>query len=244
MTTETSQPTTVTLFIPTKNEIEAMRVIMPQIDRSWVNQIVVVDDSTDGTAEYAEQIGCDVVRQQGKGLRAAYVEGFAQVRGDLVITFSPDGNSPVAAIPLLIAKIREGYDMVIGSRYLPPAKSEDDDPMTAFGNWLFTHAINVLHGHAWSRPYTDAMVIYRIYPTRLFRELDLDKPEGYVTEKWFGTLLGVEPLLSVRAAKRKLRIAEIPVDEPARIGGARKLQPFRWCGAYMAQVWRELFFWK
>lgn len=244
MTTETSQPTTVTLFIPTKNEIEAMRVIMPQIDRSWVNQIVVVDDSTDGTAEYAEQIGCDVVRQQGKGLRAAYVEGFAQVRGDLVITFSPDGNSPVAAIPLLIAKIREGYDMVIGSRYLPPAKSEDDDPMTAFGNWLFTHAINVLHGHAWSRPYTDAMVIYRIYPTRLFRELDLDKPEGYVTEKWFGTLLGVEPLLSVRAAKRKLRIAEIPVDEPARIGGARKLQPFRWGGAYMAQVWRELFFWK
>ncbi len=234
----------VTLFIPTKNEAEAMRVIMPQIDRSWVDQIVVVDDSTDGTAEYAESIGCDVVRQQGQGLRAAYAEGFAKVRGDLVLTFSPDGNSPVEAIPRLIAKIQEGYDMVIGSRYLPPAKSDDDDALTAFGNWLFTHVINVLHGHAWSRPYTDAMVIYRIYPTRLFRELELDQPESYITEKWFGTLLGVEPLLSVRAAKRKLRIAEIPVDEPARIGGARKLQPFRWGGAYMAQVFRELFYWR
>jgi len=234
----------VTLFIPTKNEIEAMRVVMPQIDRAGLDQILVVDDSTDGTAEYAESIGCDVVRQQGKGLRAAYVEGIAQVRGDLVVTFSPDGNSPVEAIPRLIAKIQEGYDMVIGSRYLPPAKSEDDDPLTAFGNWLFTHAINVLHGHAWSRPYTDAMVIYRIYPTRLFRELDLGDPAGYVTEKAFGTLLGVEPLLSVRAAKRKLRIAEIPVDEPARIGGARKLQPFRWGGAYLAQIVRELWFWK
>jgi glycosyltransferase involved in cell wall biosynthesis len=244
MTTENSKPTTVTLFIPTKNEIEAMRVIMPQIDRAWVDQIVVVDDSTDGTAEYAESIGCDVVRQQAKGLRAAYVEGFAKVRGDLVITFSPDGNSPVEAIPLLIAKLAEGYDMVIGSRYLPPAKSADDDLMTSFGNWLFTHTINVLHGHAWSRPYTDAMVIYRIYPTRLFTELELDKPEGYITEKWFGTLLGVEPLLSVRAAKRKLRIAEIPVDEPARIGGERKLQPFRWGAGYMAQIVRELWFWK
>ncbi len=235
---------TVTLFIPTKNEIEGMRVIMPQIDRSWIDQIVVSDDSTDGTAEYAESIGCDVVRQKGKGLHAAYVEGFAKVRGDFVITFSPDGNSPVEAIPLLIAKIQEGYDMVIGSRYLPPAKSEDDDGLTSFGNWLFTHTINVLHGHAWRRPYTDAMVIYRIYPTRLFYELELEKHEGYITEKWFGTLLGVEPLLSVRAAKRKLRIAEIPVDEPARISGARKLQPFRWGGAYMAQIWRELTYWK
>ena len=58
----------ITLFIPTKNEIEAMRVIMPQIDRSWVDQILVVDGSTDGTAEYAESIGCDVVRQREKGL--------------------------------------------------------------------------------------------------------------------------------------------------------------------------------
>ena len=51
------------------------------------------------------------------------------------------------------------------------------------------------------------------------------------------TLLSVEPLLSVRAAKRKLKLADIPVDGPARIGGERKLQPFRWGGAYMAQVW-------
>ncbi len=235
---------TVTLFIPTKNEIEAMRVIMPQIDRAWIDQIVVVDDSTDGTADYAEQIGCEVVRQREKGLRAAYVEGFPRVRGDLVITFSPDGNSPVEAIPHLVAKQQEGYDMVIGSRYLPPARSADDDWLTAFGNWTFTHAINVLHGHAWRRPYTDAMVIYRIYRTRLFYELELDQPAGYAVEKWFGTRLGVEPLLSVRAAKRKLRIAEIPVDEPARIGGERKLQPFRWGAGYMTQVFRELYFWK
>jgi len=235
---------TTTLFIPTLNELEAMRVVLPQIDRSWVDQILVVDGSTDGTADYARAQGCEVVIQKRKGLRWAFIEGFPHVRGDWVITFSPDGNSPVRSIPLLIEKMKAGYDMVIASRYLPPAKSDDDDPMTAFGNWLFTHAINVLHGRAWSRPYTDAMVIYRIYPTRLFRELELDKPEGYVTEKWFGTLLGVEPLLSVRAAKRKLRIAEIPVDEPARLGGERKLQPFRWGAGYMAQIFRELWFWK
>lgn len=235
---------TTTLFIPTLNELEAMRVVLPQIERSWVDQILVVDGSTDGTADYAREQGCEVVIQKRKGLRWAFIEGFPHVRGDWVITFSPDGNSPVRSIPLLVEEMKKGYDMVIASRYLPPAKSDDDDLMTGFGNWLFTHSINLLHGHAWSRPYTDAMVMYRAYRTQLFYELDLDKEESYAPEKWFGTILGIEPLLSIRAAKKKVKIGEIPEDEPARIGGKRKLQPFRWGGAYMAQVWRELFFWK
>ncbi len=233
-----------TLFIPTRNEIEAMQVIMPQIDRSWVDQILVVDYSTDGTADYARSQGYEVIEQKGKGLRWAFIEAFPHVRGDVVITFSPDGNSPVRSIPLLIEEMKKGYDMVIASRYLPPAKSADDDLMTGFGNWLFTHTINLLHGHSWHRPYTDAMVMYRAYRTQLFYELDLHKEESYAPEKWFGTVLGIEPLLSIRAAKRKVKIGEIPEDEPLRIGGERKLQPFRWGGAYMTQVWRELWFWK
>lgn len=237
------KPTT-TLFIPTLNEIDAMRVILPQIDRSWVDQVLVVDGSTDGTAEYAREQGCEVVVQKRKGLRWAFIEGFPHVRGDWVITFSPDGNSIPNVIPPLIEKMKEGFDMVIASRYLPPATSQDDDPMTGFGNWLFTHSINLLHGGAWNRPYTDAMVMFRIYRTKLFYELELDRESGYAPEKWFGTILGCEPLLSIRAAKRKVKIGEIGADEPDRIGGERKLQPFRWGGAYMSQVWRELYCWK
>ena len=216
-----------------------MRIIMPQVPRECLDQILVVDASTDGTANYARSIGCDVVRQSRPGLHAAYAEAFPHVRGEFVLTFSPDGNSPPEAIPRLIEKISEGHDMVIASRYLPPAQSEDDDGLTAFGNHLFTHAINLLHGESWSRPYTDAMVIYRIYRTRLYYELALDAPDAYAPEKFFRTFLGVEPLLSVRAAHANCRIAEIPVDEPPRLHGRRKLQIFRWGAAYMAQILRE-----
>lgn len=230
-----------TLFIPTLNELEGMRILMPQIDPSWVDQILVVDgQSTDGTIEYCREHNYELVVQKKKGLRFAFLEGWPHVRGDVVITFSPDGNSVAAAIPALVAKMREGYDMVIGSRYLAGARSSDDDLITGFGNWLFTRTVNLLHGGH----YTDAMVMLRAYRTALFYELDLDKEETYAPEKLFCTVLGIEPILSVRAVKRRLRIAEIPADEPKRIGGVRKLQVIRWGGAYMAQFLRELYYWK
>src|SRR5439155_10033150 len=162
------------------------------------------------------------------------------IRGDVVVTISPDGNCPVSAIPAILSKIREGYDLVIGSRYLGDAKSEDDDFVTAFGNWLFTKTINVLH----RGKYTDAMVIYRAFRRDLVYELDLHKEESYaLPERLFRTVISWEPLMSVRAAKRKVRVAEIAVGEPARIGGKRKLQILRWGAAYYFQFWRELWYW-
>lgn len=231
----------VTLFMPVLNEIEGMKVILPQIHRDWYDQILVVDGgSRDGSLEYARDLGFDTYLQKRRGIRHAYIESWPMIRGELVVTLSPDGNCPPDAIPQLIAKLKEGHDMVIASRYYGGAKSEDDDLLTGFGNWLFTTSINVLHGGR----YTDAMGIFRGYKTSLFRTLDLDREESYITEKLLGTTMGIEPLLSMRAAKRKLRVCEIGVPEPARIGGDRKLQIIRWGGAYMLQNFREVYHWR
>jgi glycosyltransferase involved in cell wall biosynthesis len=179
-----------------------------------------------------------LIIQKKRGLRYAYIEALEHIQGDLVITFSPDGNSVPELIPPLIQKMQEGYDMVIVSRYAPGARSYDDDLITAFGNWMFTHLINLIY----RSKYTDAMVMFRAWRTGVFKELGLDKEESYSTEeKIFHTKIGVEPLLSVRAAKRKLKCADIPGDEPARIGGVRKLQILRWGAAFLTQVIKEAF---
>jgi len=233
----------VTLLIPTLNEIDGMKTVMPQVKREWVNQILIVDgQSTDGTADYARQQGYDVVIQQRPGIRGAYMDALPSVTGDVILTFSPDGNSIPELIPACIDKMKEGdYDMVIVSRYKDDAKSYDDDAVTGFGNKLFTTTINLLHGGH----YTDAMVIYRAYKKELIYELDLDKDSSYeFEEKLFKTNVSWEPLLSVRCAKRKLNVAEIPGDEPAREGGERKLQVLRWGAAYMFEIFREVFIWK
>lgn len=232
----------VTLLVMTLNEIDGMKQVMPQIDRSWVDQIIVVDGgSTDGTIEWAQANGYEVYVQQRPGFRHAYHEVWPRIRGDAVITFSPDGNSIPALIPQLIQRYREGYDMVIASRYLPGAGSEDDDVVTAFGNWLFTKTVNLLH----QAKYTDAMVIYRIYSRDLPDILDLNSDDAFLLpEKLFRTQISWEPLLSVRAAKAKCRVEEIPGAEPPRIGGERKLRVLRWGAAYYLQFVRELWFWK
>lgn len=229
----------VTLLVPALDEIEGMRAIAPRIRREWVDQILVVDGgSRDGTPDFARSLGWEVHVQRERGLRQGYLEAWPLVRGDVVITFSPDGNSVPEMIPPLVRKMREGYDMVIVSRYARGARSEDDDPVTRLGNWMFTQLINALHGGR----YTDAFVMFRAYRKALIAELGLDREEAYaVPERLFRTRVSWEPLLSVRAARARKRCADIPGDEPPRIGGERKLQIVRWGAAYLYQVLGEAF---
>ena len=224
--------------MPVLNEAGGMRQIIPLIDRSLFHQILVVDgQSTDGSAKLAREMGCEVYVQKKKGIRHAYTEAWPLIRGVVVVTLSPDGNCKIDLLPQLLSKIKEGYDMVIASRYLDGIKSEDDTLVTRFGNRMFTGLINFLHG---SR-YTDAMGIYRAYRTQLFYDLKLDQDASYFPESLIGTVAGVEPLLSIRAAKQKVKAAEILAPEPPRLAGERKLQVFRWGLVYLYQTFRELF---
>ena len=231
-----------TLLIPTLNELDGMKVIMPRVNRESFEQILILDGgSTDGTIEWSREHNYEVYIQTKPGIRNAYNEVLPLIRGDILITFSPDGNSIPELLPDLMQEMEKGYDMVIVSRYLGDAVSEDYDLLTKFGNWLFTKTVNLLH----NANYTDVMVIYRAYKTQLIYDLELNKDDAYATaEKLFHTLISWEPLLSVRAAKRKLKIGEIPGDEPPRIGGERKLQVFKWGAAYYFQFFREKFIWK
>ena len=215
----------VTLLILTYNEIEGMKRIMPLIDKSWYDELIIMDGgSKDGTIEYARKHGYPIFVQQRPGLGSAYIEGLARATGDVIVTFSPDGNSDAARLPELIAKMREGYDIVIVSRYLDWAKSDDDDVVTGFGNWLFTTIYNVL----FREKVTDLLVIYRAFRRDLVRELNVD--HGAIA--WTTQMM-------CKAAKARRRIGEIPGDEPPRIGGTRKMNPLRNGWAELAMLTRE-----
>jgi len=225
------------LLIPTLNEIEGMKVICPRIKREWVDEIIVVDGgSTDGTQAYALSQGYHLIQEDkgpetGRGCTNSYRQALKHITSDVVITFSPDGNSVPEEIPPLVAKMREGYDMVIVSRYLNGAKSEDDTRETTFGNWMLTKLINILYGSN----YTDALVMYRAWKTDLLRKWTNPIPK-------VPPMAGYEPFLSVRCAKAKLKIGEIPGDEPKRIGSTtRRFNIFKHGFAILSVILRERF---
>jgi len=209
----TKPPFTSTLLLPMLNEIEAVRVIVPQIRREWVDEIIAIDGgSTDGTIEFMRGQGIRVESQTGRGYGQGMLQGLHVASGDIVVEFTPDGNAVPEDIPRIIAKMQEGYDLVIGSRYLGGATSDDDDWLTAFGNRLFTVIVNVL----FRAHYTDVLVGFRAFQRQKALKLGFDA-------------LGLSwPCQSsIRFARAGMRVTEIPTREPARIGGVRKMRPFK-----------------
>lgn len=220
----------ISLVVFAWNEIDGMKVIMPQIKREWYDELIIVDGgSTDGTIEYAKEHGYNIFVQKEKGSGAAFMESVEKATGDVIIIFSPDGNSIPDRIPLLLKKMKEDYDMVIVSRYLDGAKSYDDDRITAFGNWMFTTLINILFGSN----ITDSLVMYRAFKRNIVKDLEINTK----TSAWGTQLL-------TRAIRRKLKIGEIPGNEPPRIGGVRKMHPLKNGTIELFRIAREFLFWR
>lgn len=207
----TTAKRTITLLLPTLNEVVGFKAIFPQIDRSLFDDILVVDGgSTDGTVEYALENNIRIMSQLRKGLAAAVMDSIETIQTDCVIEFSLDGNCMVEQLPDIVNNLRAGYDLVVVSRYLPPAKSYDDNVVTAFGNWMFTKMIRFLGKF----PITDSLTIYRGFDTKIARY-----PE------FKACLHGpvFEPLISAVASARNLKVLEVAGDEPKRIGGVSKM---------------------
>ncbi len=126
----------ITVVIPTYNEKDNIEDVIRQIldlKIKGLNIIIVDDNSPDGTGQIAERlkseirskksgISLDVIHRKGKqGIGTAYAAGFKKaLKGgaDYIISMDADLSHNPKDIPGLLCKARQGYDLVLGSRYV------------------------------------------------------------------------------------------------------------------------------
>lgn len=209
-------------------------------------EILFVDgNSVDGTKEFLRNEGFWVHTQSKPGMRQAISEGVKLLLDKNVdsITFAqPDGNCDLTKIKEIIKPFQNsGLELIIGSRYMPPAKSYDDDYISKFGNWYFSKLISIISKHK----YCDAMVGYRTFSSTLVIKMELlSNSKLWFPEKWLSTSLGWDPLISTLAPLIGVSISEVPISEPARIGGEVKKQTIKWGIGYTLQILYVLLFLK
>jgi hypothetical protein len=173
-------------------------------------RVVVVDNgSSDGTARVAAAAGAEVVREPRRGYGRACLAGLAHLRADppdVVAFLDADYSDHPEELPALLAPIAEGRaDLVIGSRVLGERQAGALLPQARFGNLLACALIRWIY----RQRYTD------LGPFRAIRWSSLESLGMADTN--FGWTVEMQ----VKAARRGLRVAEVPVRYRRRIGRSK-----------------------
>ena len=117
------------IVVPIYNEEESLPFLVNQLlevlqpMQETFELVLVNDGSSDNSAEVIRKLSFDIPELVGVLLRknygqtAAMAAGFDISSGDIVVTLDGDLQNDPADIPLLVNKIRDGFDLVSGWRY-------------------------------------------------------------------------------------------------------------------------------
>ena len=194
----------VSFLVPAYNEAATIVELLDRVSRLELEkQIVVVDDgSTDGTGELIEkwQSGReDVVflRQENRGKGAAVRAAIPHADGEICVIQDADLEYDPADVPALIEPIVRGSaDVVFGSRLSGGKPQRVYMFWHLVGNRFLSMLTNVLYNTTLS----DMETGYKAFRTEILRSLDLRQND-----------FGIEPEITAKICKRKLRVYELPI---------------------------------
>lgn len=207
----------ITIIIPTWNEEKNLSIVLKEIKkffdtRKETYEIIVVDKySEDKTTEIAKKFGCKIIFEKG-GKGKAIIKGMKHAKGEIIITMDADVSHRPIELGLLIEGIKAGYDIVMGSRFIQGGGTEDMPWYRRLGNRFFVFFVNII----WKMKYSDLCYGYRAFNKKIINKMKLTQ-EGF----------GIETEISIKAAKLKLNVLEVPSFEKKRKYGKGKLRTFR-----------------
>jgi glycosyltransferase involved in cell wall biosynthesis len=216
----------VSVVIPTRNEARNIAHVLATLPEDIYEVLIVDGGSVDATVDVARAARPDirVLQQPGRGKGDALAAGFAACTGDAVVMLDADGSADGREIPRFVGALLEGADLAKGSRFLKGGGSTDLTHLRRAGNKCFCAIVNVLYGTR----YSDLCYGYNAAWVAQLRDLELDCA-GFE----------VETVLSIRSAKSRLRVTEVPSFESPRLHGQSNLRTFRDGWRVLTAIFRE-----
>ena len=202
------------ILIPVYNErtmverslAQVLAVLLPEnMDR----ELIIVDDcSTDGTTEILERLAarepaiCLIRKKVNEGKGAAVRTAIQQARGDFCIVQDADLEYDPSEYPRLLRPLLDGHaDAVFGSRYLAGEQTR----VLPFWHSMINKWLTLLSNMFCNLKLTDMETCYKVFRTDLLKSIPIRSNR-----------FGFEPEITMKAAKRKLRIYEVPISYHGR----------------------------
>lgn len=197
------------VIIPAFNEQNAVGLVIDEIPKQLVTEIIVVDNgSTDDTFQQAKSRGATTLKEPTRGYGNACLKGMAHIassstKPDIVVFLDGDHSDYPEQMHDIVKPITDDeVDLVIGSRSLGTSERGSMTPQQIFGNWLATALIKILY----KKTYTDLGPFRAIKYSSLLAIDMKDRTYGWTVE------------MQLKAAKLNLRTKDVAVNYRQRIG--------------------------
>lgn len=200
--------------MPAYNEAHAIAEVIKGC-KKYVDKVVVVDDgSTDSTVDIAESLGAYVIRHEtNKGYGAALKNCFETARqlgADAMVIIDSDGQHDPSEIPKLLEPLKDGFDLVIGSRFVN-GNGKNVPIYRKFGMKVLDIATYIAGG----LNVTDSQSGYRAYGRRAIESINLN-----------GTDMSAGSEILIQAKDHKLKFTEVEIHCRYDIENCSSEHPF------------------
>jgi glycosyltransferase involved in cell wall biosynthesis len=200
------------IILPAKNEAAGLERTLPALKAAYPDaEIIVVNDgSTDDTAAIARCHGAQVLSNPySMGNGAAIKRGARAANGEVLVFMDADGQHNAEHIAALLAKLDEGYDMVVGAR--------DGSGQANFHRGLANAFYNRLASHMTGHRIDDLTSGFRAVRAARFREFLHLLPNGFSY-----------PTTSTMAFFRSAYpVAYVPIPVAKRVGNGSHIRPLK-----------------
>jgi glycosyltransferase involved in cell wall biosynthesis len=193
----------VSIVMPCLNEAETLGACIQKaqlaIEKDGLSAEIIVADngSTDGSQAIANELGARLIPVERKGYGSALIGGIQAARGDFVIMGDADDSYDFTAIAPLIARLRDGCDLVVGNRFLGGI---EPGAMPWSHRWIGNPVLTFISRVFFHTPVGDAHCGLRGFRKEAFQRMKLR-----------ATGMEFASEMVIKASLKGMRIAEVPV---------------------------------